>query len=136
MELLAITPAYIDFGLVKIAPEKSGNNTVSHRTENPTKPGKSVKGSGGACITREFTITNRGTKPISISGITANPGDVLAVFPQKTITLKAGEKKRLQVRLTPAKNAWMMNGALLIKSDLADLPEKIVYVSAEFVEGK
>jgi hypothetical protein len=114
VELLSVTPTDIDFGLVRIAPE----------------------GSRGADITKAFTITNRGTEPITINKITANPADQLTVFPLKAITLNPGDQQRLQARLTPKKDTRQMNGALVIKSDLSDLPEKIVHVSAEFVEGR
>lgn len=128
MEMLTVTPAYIDFGPVKIVPGKPGRNQGNS--------GKKSACAGGTGSTREFTLANRGATPINIGGITANPGDMLSVFPVKPITLRPGGTERLQICLTPANQAWMMNGALLIKSDLPDLPEKIVWVSAEFVKGK
>ncbi|MDD5170092.1 MAG: hypothetical protein PHN75_14835, partial [Syntrophales bacterium] len=102
VEQLSVTPAFIDFGLVKITPEEPGANSLTRRTKHLGDADKRPEGSRRAGITREFTITNRGTRPIDIAGITANPAEQLTVFPRKRNTLKPGEQQRLQVCLTPA----------------------------------
>jgi HYDIN/CFA65/VesB-like, Ig-like domain len=107
-EILSTTPAYVNFGQVK----------------------------PGSKTTKEFTLVNTGKDPIKISQIVANPASQMTISPRKRVTLKAGGQIHLMVTFTAGKNPGIVNGSILIKSDLSSLPEKPIFVQAEVITGK
>jgi hypothetical protein len=106
-EILSTTPAYVNFGQVRPRSKK----------------------------TKEFTLVNTGKDPINISQIVVNPASQMTISPRKRIKLKAGDKIRLMVTFTAGKNPGIVNGSILIKSDLPSLPEKPIFVQAEVITG-
>lgn len=103
LETLAIMPAYVNFGQVK-----AGEKAVS-----------------------QISLTNNGPEPITILQIRATPAELLSISPQQKTTLKPGEKKQLVLTLASGKTTGMVEGSVLIKTNLPRLPEKTIYVRAE-----
>lgn len=107
-ETLSITPAYVNFGQVR-----QGSNYVM-----------------------EIVIANNGKDQVILSRIIANPTEQLTVSPRQRLTLKPGEKKRFMLTFIPGKYRGIVEGSVLIKTDLERMPEKTIYVRAEVVAGR
>jgi hypothetical protein len=102
-EILSITPQYINFGKVPI---KSKYNM-------PIK------------------VTNKGKGNVTITVIDVNPAVNLGISPSKNIIIKPGNAKDLLLKLDSGKDPGFIEGTVLIKTDIPNLPEKIIPVRAE-----
>lgn len=107
-ETLSITPAYVNFGKVK-----QGSNYVM-----------------------EVVLANNGKDPVTLSHIAANPAEQLSISPRQRLTLKPGERKRFMLTFIPGKYRGIVEGSVLIKTDLERMPEKNISVRAEVVAGR
>ena len=103
MEILSITPQYINFGKV----------TIKSTYNKPIK------------------VTNKGKGNVTITVIDVNPSVNLVISPSKDIIIKPGNTKDLLLKLDSGKDPGFIEGTVLIKTDLPNLPEKIIPVRAE-----
>lgn len=101
-EILSTMPPYVNFGHVK----------------------------AGTKQTMVLMLINNGKNPIHISQIKATPASQVTIAPRKRITMKAGDKVSLMVTFMAGKDSGIVNGSLLVKSDLPSLPEKPIFVQA------
>jgi len=102
-EILAITPQYINFGSL----------SVNSKSSQPIK------------------IENKGKGNVTITAITVNPAVNLSISPGKNIVIKPGKTKDLLLKLDSGKNPGFIEGTVVFKTNIANLPEKIVPVRAE-----
>jgi hypothetical protein len=102
-EILSITPQYINFGSL----------SVNSKYSQPIK------------------VENKGKGNVTITIINVNPAVNLSVSPDKNIIIKPGKTKDLQLRLDSGKNPGFIEGTVLIKTNIPNLPEKIIPVRAE-----
>jgi hypothetical protein len=102
-EILSITPQYINFGRVPI----------KSKHDMPVK------------------VTNMGKGNVTITAIDVNPPVNLSISPNKNIIIKPGSTKDLLLKLDSGKDPGFIEGTVLIKTDIPNLPEKIIPVRAE-----
>ena len=102
-EILSITPQYINFGRV----------TIKSKFNMPIK------------------VTNKGKGDVTITVINVNPAANLDISPSKNIIIKPGNTKDLLLKLDSGKDPGFIEGTVLIKTDIPNLPEKIIPVRAE-----
>jgi hypothetical protein len=103
-EILSITPQYIvNFGKV----------AIKSKLDMPIK------------------VTNNGKANVTISVIDVNPALNLGISPSKNITIKPGKTKDLLLKLDSGKNPGIIEGTILMKTNIPNLPEKIIPVRAE-----
>lgn len=102
-ELLSITPLYINFGSV----------FINSQYNQPIK------------------VANKGKSNMTITAIIVNPAVNLSISPEKNITIKPGKTKDLLLKLNSGKNPGFIEGTVLIKTNIPNLPEKIIPVRAE-----
>jgi hypothetical protein len=102
-ESLSIVPQYINFGSV----------------------------STNAKINMPIKITNKGKSNVTITLIEVNPAANLSISPNKNIVIKPGITKDLLLKLDSGKDAGMIEGSVLIKTNLPTIPEKTLPVRAE-----
>jgi len=102
-EILSITPQYINFGSV----------AIKSKRDMPVK------------------VTNNGKGNVTISVIDVNPALNLGISPNKNIIIKPGKTKDLLLKLDSGKDPGIIEGTVLIKTNIPNLPEKIIPVRAE-----
>ena len=102
IESLSIDPQYINFGSV----------------------------SANAKLTMPIKITNKGKENITITQISVNSAADLSISPNKNIIIKPGKTKDLLLKLDSGKNPGMIEGSVLIKTNLLNIPQKTLPVSA------
>lgn len=102
-EILSITPQYINFGKL----------SVNSKYSQPIK------------------VENKGKGNVTITLISVNPAANLSISPNKNIIIKPGKAKDLLLKLDSGKNTGFIEGTVLIKTNITNLPEKIVPVRAE-----
>ena len=104
-ESLSIDPQYINFGSV----------------------------SANAKLNMPIKITNKDKKNVTITLITVNPAAKLSISPNKNIIIKPGKTKDLLLKLDSGKNPGIIEGTVLIKTNLPNIPEKTLPVRAEVI---
>jgi hypothetical protein len=104
-ESLSIDPQYIDFGSVS------------------TK----------AMLNKPIKITNKDKKNVTITLITVNPEANLSISPNKNIIIKPGKTKDLLLKLDSGKNPGKIEGSVLIKTNLPNIPQKTLQIRAEVI---
>jgi hypothetical protein len=100
-ESLSIDPQYVNFGSV------------------PTK----------TKLNRPIKITNKNKNNATITLINVNPAVNFSISPNKNIIIKPGKTRDLLLKLDTGKNHGMIEGSVLIKTNLPNLPHKIIPVS-------
>jgi hypothetical protein len=103
-EILSITPPYI-INFEKVA--------IKSRLDMPIK------------------VTNNGKVNVIISVIDVNPALNLSISPSKNIIVKPGKTKDLLLKLDSGKDPGIIEGTILMKTNIPILPEKIIPVRAE-----
>jgi hypothetical protein len=78
-------------------------------------------------------ITNNDKNNITVTLITVNPAANLSISPNKNIIIKPGKTKDLLLKLDSGKNSGMIEGSVFIKTNLPNLPQKIIPVSASII---
>ena len=101
-ESLSIDPQYINFGSV----------------------------SANAKLSMPIKITNKGKENVTITQISVNSAADLSISPNKNIIIKPGKTKDLLLKLDSGKNPGMIEGSVLIKTNLLNIPQKTLPVSA------
>ena len=76
-------------------------------------------------------VTNKGKDNVTITVINVNPAVNLDISPSKNIIVKPGNTKDLLLKLDSGKDPGFIEGTVLIKTDIPNLPEKIIPVRAE-----
>jgi hypothetical protein len=104
-ESLSIIPQYVNFGSV---PTNTKHNL-------PIK------------------ITNKGEKNVTITLINVNPESNLSISPNKNIIIKPGKTKELLLKLDSGKNLGMIEGSVLIKTNLPNIPQKTIPVRTDVI---
>jgi hypothetical protein len=104
-EILSITPQYVNFGSI----------SAKSKYNMPIK------------------VSNKGKGNVTITVIDVNPPVNLSISPNKNIVIKPGSTKDLLLKLDSGKDPGFIEGTILIKTDLPNLPEKIIPVRAEVV---
>lgn len=102
-EMLSITPSYINFGSV----------SINLKYNMPIK------------------VENKGKGNVTITVVNINPAVNLSISPNKNITIKPGKTKDLLLKLDSGKNPGFIEGTVIIKTNIPNLPEKIIPVRAE-----
>ncbi len=102
-ELLSITPSYINFGSV----------SINSKYNQPLK------------------LENKGKSNVKITVISVNPLANLSITPDKNIIIKPGKTKDLLLKLDSGMNPGFIQGTVLIKTSIPNMPEKIIPVRAE-----
>lgn len=104
IETLSITPQYIDFGQVK----------------------------RGSSSKRTIQIANNGKEPFTFLNIEITPSGIAVIAPSlDNVILRPGNKKSIDVTLTPQKSAGLLEGALSIKTNSKLIEGKKIHVRAE-----
>ncbi len=104
-EVLSIKPEYISLGQIK--------------------PGSKYQ--------QIITINNSGKEPVSISEIEVTPAEHLILSPQEKMVIKPGEKKTLLLTLISGKEPGVIEGSIFIRTDLKQMPQKLIPVTAEVI---
>jgi hypothetical protein len=102
-EILSITPQYINFG--RVATKSKYNMPIK--------------------------VTNKGKGNVTITVIDVNPVVNLGISPNKNIIIKPGKTKDLLLKLDSGKDPGIIEGTVLVKTDIPNLPEKTIPVRAE-----
>jgi hypothetical protein len=76
-------------------------------------------------------IANKGKGNVTITAIDVTPPVNLSISPNKNIIIKPGSTKDLLLKLDSGKEPGFIEGTVLIKTDIPNLPEKIIPVRAE-----
>lgn len=102
-EMLSITPSYINFGSV----------SLNSKYNMPIK------------------VENKGKGNVTITVINVNPSVNLGISPSKNLVIKPGKTKDLLLKLDSGKDPGFIEGTVIIKTNIPNLPEKIIPVRAE-----
>ena len=86
--------------------------------------------SANAKLTMPIKITNKGKENVTITQISVNSAADLSISPNKNIIIKPGKTKDLLLKLDSGKNPGMIEGSVLIKTNLLNIPQKTLPVSA------
>ncbi|HQN01526.1 MAG TPA: DUF1573 domain-containing protein [Candidatus Hydrogenedentes bacterium] len=106
IETLSIVPQYIDFGQIK---KESINK-------------------------KNILIANTGKAPFTILGVATDPSGIVAIAPSlHKITVKPGDKKMMEVSLTPQAHAGQVSGVINIKTNRKIITEKKIHFRAVVV---
>lgn len=103
VETLAVTPYSVYFGMVA--------------------PGKKY--------TREMTVSNKGTEPVTIKSVAIRPERFLNMAPKDPIILKPGQSQTYTVTFTPGAFNRRFTGIVTLNTNLDYLPRKIVRIRAQ-----
>jgi hypothetical protein len=103
-ESLSIIPQYVNFGSVP----------------TNTKLNMPIK------------ITNKDKNNVTITLINVNPAANFSISP-KNIIIKPGETKELLLKLDSGKNPGVIEGSVLIKTNLPNIPQKTIPVGAAVI---
>lgn len=105
-ETLSLEPRVINFGMIK-------------------------KGSENKNM---FKITNNYTNPVTIKEISAKPEGVARILQKDRFVLAPGESKEIVLSLTPGDSNNSIYGKAIIKTDVENLPEKLVRFQAHIIK--
>ena len=78
-------------------------------------------------------ISNKGKNNVTVTLIEVNPAANLSISPNKNIIIKPGATKDLLLKLDSGKDAGIIEGTVLIKTDVPTVPEKTLPVRAEVI---
>jgi hypothetical protein len=89
-------------------------------------------------VTREFTVENRGKKPLKVSkiNVSAAPQTSLAVTPDEPFILKSGESRKFTVKLSTGTAVGFLDSSIVLETDNPFMKQKRIFMSAEVKEGQ
>lgn len=102
-EVLSIKPEYISLGQIKT----------------------------GSKYQKAITVENSGKEPVSIFDIEVLPAEHLTLSPKDKMVIKPGEKKTLLLTIISGKEPGVIEGSIFFRTDLKQMPQKLIPVQAE-----
>lgn len=83
--------------------------------------------------TKDITVENAGKKPFKVTKITtaSDTQSMLSVTPDEPFTLKPGESRKLQVKISTGTALGFLDDSITLDTDLPNLPQKKIFMHVE-----